>query len=111
VSIQSVTSVLPAGDLHEALAIWRAILGVEPAFVDGERWAQFNVGPARIALAAADQADAAPGLMIKTSDLEAQRARLTEAGVPVSEIKAGPHENFFTVQATQGWHATFYCPR
>lgn len=109
-TIQSITTVLPVSDLTAAVATWRTILGVEPAFVDGARWAQFNVGPTRIALAAGDQAVAAPGLMIKVADLEAQSARLAQAGILVSEVRTGPHERFVEAQATDGWRATFYSP-
>jgi catechol 2,3-dioxygenase-like lactoylglutathione lyase family enzyme len=102
------TTVLAVSDMPAAIRAWRSILGAEPTFVDGERWAQFNVGSIRIALAGADQASRAPSLMFKVEDLEAQRARLLEAGVSLSVIQTGPHERYFEAHATDGWRATFY---
>lgn len=110
-TIQSITTVLPVDHLPSAIASWRAILGVEPAFVDGERWAQFNIGAARIALAAGDQGGIHPGVMIKIADIEGQRDKLLENAVAVSEIRRGPHEVSFDAGAGDGWFATYYSPR
>ena len=46
----SFSTVLPVEDLPAAVDYFRALLGVEPTFVDGDNWAQFDVGPRRIAL-------------------------------------------------------------
>ena len=42
-----------------AAKVWAALLGVAPTFVDGDRWAQFDVNGKRIALAGTDRAFAA----------------------------------------------------
>lgn len=109
--MSTLTTVLAVSDMRAAVEAWRKILGVEPAFVDGERWAQFNMGSARLALAGADQADRAPALMLKSENLDEQRAHLVASGVTVSEIKSGPHELYFEAHATDGWRATFYCAK
>lgn len=110
-AIATVTTVLPVSDVRAAVDVWRTILGVEPAFVDGERWAQFNAGTTRIALAGGDQAQRAPAIMLKVDDLAAERARMAQSGASVSDIQAGPHELYFEVHATDGWRATFYCAK
>ena len=59
--IQGLTPVLPVDDLRKAIEQLTAIFGVEPTFVDGDRWAQFDVGGRRIALSGADKTAAVPG--------------------------------------------------
>lgn len=107
---KSITTVFPVADVAASVAIWQAILDTPPAFVDGGRWAQFNVGANRIALAGPGQGNGAPGLMIKVDDLEAARARLAEAGVAAGEVRTGAHERFCEVAVGDGCTATFYSP-
>ena len=49
--VQKIATVIPVDDLHSAVGRWKTLLGAEPTFVDGDRWAQFDVAGARIALA------------------------------------------------------------
>ena len=42
--IKGITTVFPVANIAAGVAKWREILGADPAFVDGERWAQFNIG-------------------------------------------------------------------
>ena len=66
-SIESFATVIPVPDLHEAVAFWQQLLGTEPTFVDGDRWAQFDVGGRRISLAGADRFADAPSVMLRST--------------------------------------------
>ena len=109
--VQAVTPVLPVDDVAAAARIWAALLGVEPTFVDGDRWAQFDVGGRRIALAGTDRVSDQAGVMIRVGDLEAARVAATAAGLPVGEIQEGPHELRCVVTAPGGWPVVLYAPR
>ncbi|MGX6449517.1 VOC family protein [Patulibacter sp. S7RM1-6] len=100
--------VLPVDDLEEAVAFWTAALGVEPTFVDGDRWAQFDVGASRVALAGRDRTADVAGVLVKVEDLDATRAELVARGLEVTAIEAGPHERRCTATAPGGWVTTFY---
>jgi hypothetical protein len=108
VEIQRVGFVCPVGDLAGALATWVAILGVEPSFADGERWAQFDVAGARIALAGTDRFSETPGLMMKVADCEAAVRELREAGLDVDDVVAGPHESRAQLRTPGGWSVMLY---
>jgi hypothetical protein len=109
--IEGVATVLPVDDVVAAAKTWAALLGVAPTFVDGERWAQFDVGGRRIALAGTDRVSDLPGLMIKVSDLDAARARAVEQGLKVGPVQEGPHELRCLVESPGGWPLVFYSPR
>jgi hypothetical protein len=102
------TTVLPVDDVDGGVAFWAAALGTEPTFVDGDRWAQFDVGPHRLALAGADRTADTAGVLVKVEDLEATRAGLVAGGLEVGEIETGPHERRCTATAPGGWVVTFY---
>ncbi|WP_404478061.1 VOC family protein [Novosphingobium sp. BL-52-GroH] len=104
-TIDRLATVLQVDDLRDAVAAWRQVLGVEPSFVDGDRWAQFDVGTARLALAGCDRIDA-PGVMLKVGDLDAEHARLAEA----APIARGAHERRFRLAMPSGAVAIFYQP-
>ncbi|MEE2806483.1 MAG: hypothetical protein VYB10_05230 [Actinomycetota bacterium] len=40
----SVSSVIPVTNMTAAVERWEQLLGLPPTFVDGDRWAQFDVG-------------------------------------------------------------------
>lgn len=86
------------------------MLGTEPSFVDGERWAQFDVGPQRIALAGEDRESERAGLMVKVDELDAFRQTLLESGLEVGADVEGPHETRFTAVGPGGWPITAYAP-
>lgn len=109
--VQGIATVLPVEDVAEAARIWEAVLGVKPTFVDAPRWAQFDVGGRRIALAGTDRTSGKAGLMIKVGDLTAARAAFAAQGLPISEIEEGPHELRCTGQAPGGWPVTLYAPK
>ena len=75
-TIESFATVVPVPNLADGVAFWSSLLGVEPTFVDGDRWAQFDMGGRRIALAGTDRFSEVPSLMLRPSDLEATRDAL-----------------------------------
>jgi hypothetical protein len=109
--ISSLATVLPVDDVAAAAKVWQALLGVAPTFVDGDRWAQFDVAGRRLALAGTDRVSDQPGVMIKVDDLAAARAAALAAGLTVGDDQIGSHETRFTALAPGGWPATFYAPR
>jgi len=109
--IEGVATVLPVDDVPAAAEIWAALLGVAPTFVDGERWAQFDVGGRRIALAGADRVSNLPGVMLKVADLAAASSRAAEQGLTVGPVQSGPHEDRCLVEAPGGWPVILYSPR
>lgn len=108
--VRSMTTVLPVETIADAVRSWGSLLGVAPAFVDGERWAQFNIGGSKLALAGPGQGIRRAGLMVRVDDLEASRTEIAGAGLDVSAIQTGPHERFFEALTRDGWQVTFYCP-
>jgi hypothetical protein len=107
-STERLSTVLPVDDLAAGVAFWTTALGAGPTFVDGDRWAQFDVGPHRLALAGADRTADVAGVLVKVDDLEATRAGLLAGGLQVGEIETGPHERRCTATAPGGWALTFY---
>jgi len=69
--------------------------------VDGNRWAQFDVGGTRVSLAGTDRTAETPGLMIKTEHLDTLRESLKESGLSVSELVDGIHETRFDVDGLE----------
>lgn len=108
--VEKLATVLPVDDMAAGVAAWSALLGVAPTFVDGDRWAQFDVAGSRLALAGVDRASDAAGVMIKVADLDGVHVRLAEAGFAPQAIETGPHERRFAVTMPGGWAATLYQP-
>jgi hypothetical protein len=108
VVVESFSTVIPVPDLAEGVAFWARLLGVGPTFVDGDRWAQFDVGGRRLALAGSDRFAYVPSVMVKVDDVEAAREQLMAAGADVSEIADGAHERRFTAVAPGGWTIAVY---
>ena len=97
-AVERISTVVPVDDLAGAVARWSAVLGADPTFVDGDRWAQFDVGPSRIALAGTDRSADRTGGMRKVDDAAAARAAYEAAGVAVGPMVEGPHEYRFEVE-------------
>jgi hypothetical protein len=108
--VQKIATVIPVDDLHAAVGRWKALLGAEPTFVDGDRWAQFDVAGARIALAGTDRTSNRTGLMLKVTDLEAARAAAEALGLAVGSAEEGPHEVRALVEGPDGVPLTLYAP-
>jgi hypothetical protein len=111
VAIESFATVVPVPDIGEGVAYWRALLGVEPTFVDGNRWAQFDVDGRRIALAGSDRFSDVPSLMLKSSDLQASLDAFTATGHKVSEITEGADERRFSATSPGGWTVAVYAAK
>ena len=109
--IEGLTPVLPVDDLQAAVRTWAALLGVEPTFIDGERWAQFDVGGRRLALAGTDRAADVPGVMIKVADVAAAREQAASLGLAVGDLQQGPHETRCLITGPGGWPVVVYAPR
>lgn len=109
-SIEGVATVLPVDDVAAAAKVWASLLGAEPTFVDGDRWAQFDVGGRRIALAGTDRASNLPGVMLKVADLADARANAEAQGLVVSPVHQGPHEQRCVVDGPGGWPIVLYSP-
>lgn len=110
-SVERLTTVFPTADLPRAVAAWTALLGTAATFVDDDRWAQFDVGSGRIALAAEDRMCDVPSVMVKVGDLAAARDEAMAAGMAAGEIERGPHENRCLVESPDGWPIILYAPR
>jgi len=104
-------SVFPTAAMADGVRFLATVLGVEPTFVDGERWAQFDLGGARLALASGAQSSGAAQVMVKVADAEAAAQRLAAAGFPVVGPVPGPHELRFSVTGPDGWSVVVYEPR
>jgi catechol 2,3-dioxygenase-like lactoylglutathione lyase family enzyme len=107
---EKLAAVLPVDDLDAAVEFYRQVLGTEPTFVDGDRWAQFDLGGTRLALAGADRASDAPGIMVKVADIDAARDAAKVAGLDASPIDQGPHERRFLLTSPDGHAVTVYAP-
>jgi hypothetical protein len=106
----SLASVFPAQHLDESVRFLAAVLGVAPTFVDGDRWAQFDLGGARLALASGAESPGAAQVMVKVADAAATAGRLAAAGYDVAGPVAGPHEVRFSVTGPDGWSVVGYEP-
>ncbi len=109
-AVESFATVVPVADLAEGVAFWSSVLGVEPTFVDGDRWAQFDANGRRLALAGSDRFADVPSVLLKVADLDAARSQLEALCAEVTEIADGAHERRFTAVAPGGWTVALYAP-
>ena len=107
----SMASVFPVASMPGAVGFLSAVLGIEPTFVDGGRWAQFDLNGARLALASEAESSGAAQVMVKVADVAGVSARLAAAGWAVAGPVAGPHEVRATVTGPDGWTVVVYGPR
>jgi catechol 2,3-dioxygenase-like lactoylglutathione lyase family enzyme len=107
---EKLSSVVPVDDLPAAVSWWRGVLGVDATFVDGDRWAQFDLGGTRLALAGTDRSDDRAGILVKVDDVEASRAELVGRGIAVGHIERGPHELRCALEGPGGVAVTLYSP-
>lgn len=108
--IESIATVIPVANVADAAAAWQRLLGVAPSFVDGDRWAQFDIAGSRFALAGRDRTSDRAGLMVKVIDLDAACAAATAQGAEVTPIEVGPHERRATVTGPEGLPVVLYSP-
>lgn len=95
----TLSPVIPSDDLVTDARRWETILGVAPTFVDGDRWAQFDVGSRRLALGGSDRITDRPSVMVRAADLDAAQEHLQESGFEVSRVEQGPDERRFLASA------------
>jgi hypothetical protein len=109
--VEKLSFVLPVPELDAAVAFWKETLGIEPTFVEGNRWAQFDHQGVRVALAGTDRATDAPAVMLKVTGLETACEAIRAAGGSVSEIEVGGHERRSVASGPGGWPVILYEPR
>ncbi|MGH3521148.1 MAG: VOC family protein [Haloechinothrix sp.] len=109
---ERISPTFPADDIAAAVKLLTAVLGCAPTFVDGERWAQFDVNGSRVALAGTDREGDGPSLSVKVHGLDATSARLRAAGFDVGEPVSGPHERRAVIRPDHGfdWTVVLYEP-
>ena len=91
-----------ADDLAGSIVFWKTVLGTDPTFVDGERWAQFDVGPVRVSLGAGTEHPGNAAVMVSVDDLDGFCAGLRSAGVEPGVVAVGPHERRVTFRGPGG---------
>jgi predicted enzyme related to lactoylglutathione lyase len=94
----------PVDDIQAAVAFYSAAFGLPIRFVDGDRYAALDGGPATLALAA-DTENVAniAAAAFKVDDVDAFVERLISAGGQVIEPPAdGPHERRVVVSDPWG---------
>lgn len=111
-SVDRVSPIVPAEDLAAAVDVLAAILGRDPTFVDGHRWAQFDAGGSRVMLAGTDRETDGPSLAVKVDDLDAVLERLRTADVTVDPVTDGAHERRAVIPPGHGlpWTIVLYQP-
>lgn len=94
----------PVDDVAAAVTFYAAALGLPTRFVDGDRYAALDAGPATLALAAdAENVANIAAAAFKVDDVDAFVERLLEAGGHVVEPPAdGPHERRVVVSDPWG---------
>jgi predicted enzyme related to lactoylglutathione lyase len=94
----------PVDDIQAAVAIYSAAFGLPIRFVDGDRYAALDGGPATLALAAdTENITNIAAAAFKVDDVDAFVERLIAAGGQVIEPPAdGPHERRVVVSDPWG---------
>lgn len=108
--VVSFSPVLPVPDLDAAVSFWEGLLGVAPTFVDGDRWAQFDVDGRRLSLAGTDRVADHPALMAKVGDVNGAREALLARGAKAGPVVEGTHEQRCVVETPGGWTVVLYAP-
>lgn len=96
---------LAVEDVPAAAGFYADLLGIEPEFVDGERWAQFRLGGRVVALAGAGEtAVAAPSTQIvfAADAPEDHDAILALGAVALGERDMGDHGTLRSYRDPQG---------
>ncbi len=99
-AVKRVSVVVGADALAVSVEFWKSVLGIDPTFVDGERWAQFDVGGARLSLGAGAERPATTSVMVAVDDLDGFRASVAVAAA--SAVVDGPHERRVTFSGPAG---------
>lgn len=108
--VEKVATIVPVDDLGKAVKTWSELLGVDPTFVDGDRWAQFDIAATRISLAGADRTSDEVSVMLKVTDLDYAHSAAQSPERIVGDIEVGPHERRFQVTEGSFPPVIFYSP-
>ena len=77
-------------DMAVAVAFYRDVLGLKPGQTFNEEYVEFTVGASAFSLDAAPPPDIQPGTCsgaaFEVDDIAAERERLAELGVPISDV-------------------------
>ncbi|MEV0293616.1 hypothetical protein [Nocardia sp. NPDC050710] len=111
-SVERIGTILPADNVPAAVDFLTAVLRTPATFVDGDRWAQFDIGPVRVSVAGTDREGEAAALSVKVTDLDATLNRLRETGCAVADPVIGPHERRVSVRLDRQspWTVVLYEP-
>lgn len=104
----SITTVVPVDNMQEGVLEWATVLGVEPTFVDGDRWAQFDVGTTRLALSGTDRTSDSVGVLVKVDDIAAHADTVRGSGLDVDDPTQGSHEQRSVVHHPNGATTILY---
>jgi predicted enzyme related to lactoylglutathione lyase len=81
-------------DVPAAIAFYRDTIGLTPGDSFGEHWAEFNVGATTFGIGNGEPLGIVPGssfaATFEVDDVAAERDRLLQAGVPITEIHESP---------------------
>ena len=102
--------VLPVPDLTEAIDTWKTVLGVEPTFIDGDKWAQFDLEGRRLILSGTDRIAETPSIMVKTADVADARTRMSSAGLSFGDAYRHGGELRSNALGPGGWTIVLYGP-
>jgi predicted enzyme related to lactoylglutathione lyase len=81
-------------DVPAAIVFYRDVIGLKPGASFSDHWAEFDVGSIAFGLGNGEPLGIMPGTsfsaVFEVDDVNAERARLETAGVPVSEVHESP---------------------
>lgn len=93
-------------DMSQAVDFYISALGLELRFADGERWAEFNAGGAKLALGAPSElpfgADGSVAIF-DVDSLESFRGRVVSAGGSIESARdMGDHGSYLAIRDPAG---------
>lgn len=108
-AVKRVSAVVGTGSLGPSVKFWTAVLGAAPTFVDGDRWAQFDVAGSRLSVGAGPERPTAPvAVMVAVDDLDSFCAAASAAGLSIGEVLVGAHEKRVALMGPSGEEVIAY---
>jgi predicted enzyme related to lactoylglutathione lyase len=93
-------------DVPAAIAFYRDTIGLKPGETFGDHWAEFDVGGVTFGIGNGEPLGIAPGSSFSTTfeveDVAAERGRLLDLGVPVTDLHESPVCRFAFVTDPEG---------
>jgi predicted enzyme related to lactoylglutathione lyase len=81
-------------DVPAAIVFYRDVMGLTPGDSFGDHWAEFNVGSVTFGIGNGEPLGITPGTSFSATfevdNVAAERERLLNAGIPVTEIHESP---------------------